>query len=90
MTEDCRREVAEQAGSTPGCAGRLLELGLLGSAQGDAAAGGAVRRVGMIVSLERAGIALTDLASAVNDGVLSFASPGRVPGGDYPPVGPDA
>jgi hypothetical protein len=44
----------------------------------------------MIVSLERAGIALTDLASAVNDGVLSFASPGRVPGGDYPPVGPDA
>ena len=27
----------------------------------------------MIGSLERAGIALTDLASAVNDGVLSFA-----------------
>jgi adenylate cyclase len=67
------REVAEQAGVDPEYVGRLLELGLLGSAQGEATAGGAVRRVRMIVSLERAGIALTDLASAVNDGVLSFA-----------------
>jgi hypothetical protein len=72
VTQDWNRGVAEQAGIDPEYVGRLLELGLLGSAQGEATAG-AVRRVHMIVSLEHAGIALTDLASAVNDGVLSFA-----------------
>ncbi|HEY6597195.1 MAG TPA: hypothetical protein VI011_24305, partial [Asanoa sp.] len=73
MAESWNREVAEKAGVDPEYVGRLLELGLLGSTHREATDGGAVRRVRMIVSLEGAGIALTDMAAAVTDGVLSFA-----------------
>ena len=52
---------------------RLVELGILTPAVGDAFSPGDALRARWLQSLERAGVPLEGLASAVRDGVLSFS-----------------
>jgi class 3 adenylate cyclase len=68
-----RREVAQRAGVDPGYVDRLVELGILMPAAGDAFSAGDALRARWVQSLERAGVPLEGLASAVRDGVLSFS-----------------
>jgi adenylate cyclase len=68
-----RQEVAQRAGVDPDYLDRLVELGILAPAAGDVYSPGDVRRTRWLQSLERAGVPLEGLASAVRDGVLSFS-----------------
>jgi adenylate cyclase len=68
-----RREVAQRAGVDPDYVDRLVELGILTPAAGDAFSPGDALRARWLQSLERAGVPLEGLASAVRDGVLSFS-----------------
>jgi adenylate cyclase len=68
-----RQEVAQRAGVDPDYVGRLVELGILTPAAGDAFSPGDVLGARWLQSLERAGVPLEELAAAVRAGVLSFA-----------------
>jgi adenylate cyclase len=68
-----RQEVAQRAGVDPGYVDRLVEVGILTPAAGDAFSPGDVLRARWLQSLERAGVPLEGLAAAVRDGVLSFS-----------------
>jgi adenylate cyclase len=68
-----RQEVAQRAGVDPEYLDRLVELGILTPAAGDAFSPGDVLRARWLQSLERAGVPLEGLAAAVRDGVLSFS-----------------
>jgi adenylate cyclase len=68
-----RQEVAQRAGVDPDYVDRLVELGILTPAAGDAFSPGDVRRAHWLQSLEPAGVPLEGLAAAVRDGILSFS-----------------
>jgi adenylate cyclase len=68
-----RQEVAQRAGVDPDFVDRLVELGILTPAAGEAFSPGDVLRARWLQSLDRAGVPLEGLASAVRDGVLSFS-----------------
>jgi adenylate cyclase len=68
-----RQEVAQRAGVDPDDVDRLVELGILTPGAGGAFSPGDVLRARWLQSLERAGVPLEGLASAVRDGVLSFS-----------------
>jgi hypothetical protein len=68
-----RQEVAQRAGVDPDYIDRLVELGILTPAAGEAFSPGDVLRARWVQSLERAGVPLEGMAAAVRDGALSFA-----------------
>jgi adenylate cyclase len=68
-----RQEVAQRAGVDPDYLDRLVELGILTPAAGDAFSPGDVLRARWVQSLERAGVPLEGMAAAVRDGALSFS-----------------
>ena len=68
-----RQEVAQRAGVDPGYVDRLVDLGILTPAAGDAFSPGDVLRARLLQSLEQAGVPLEGLAAAVRDGTLSFS-----------------
>jgi len=68
-----RQEVAQRAGVDPDYVDRLVELGILTPAAGEAFSPGDALRARWLQSLERAGVPLEGLAAAVRDGVLSFS-----------------
>jgi adenylate cyclase len=68
-----RQEVAQRAGVDPDYVDRLVELGILSPDAADAFSPGDALRARWLQSLERAGVPLEGLASAVRDGVLSFS-----------------
>jgi adenylate cyclase len=68
-----RQEVAQRAGVDPDDVDRLVELGILTPAAGDAFSPGDVLRARWLQSLQRAGVPLEGLAAAIRDGVLSFS-----------------
>jgi adenylate cyclase len=67
------QEVAQRAGVDPDYVDRLVELGILTPAAGDAFSPGDVLRARWLQSLERAGVPLEGLAAAVRDGALSLS-----------------
>ena len=73
MSGYSRQEVAQRAGVDPDDVDRLVELGILTPGAGGAFSPGDVLRARWLQSLERAGVPLEGLASAVRDGVLSFS-----------------
>jgi adenylate cyclase len=68
-----RQEVAQRAGVEPGYVDRLVGLGILTPAAGEAFSPGDVLRARWVQSLERAGVPLEGLAAAIRDGALSFS-----------------
>jgi adenylate cyclase len=68
-----RQEVAQQAGVDPDYVDRLVELGILTPAAGDAFSPGDALRARWVQSLERAGVPLDGMAAAVRDGALSLS-----------------
>jgi adenylate cyclase len=68
-----RQEVAQRAGVDPGYVDRLVELGILTPAAGDAFSPGDALRARWLQSLERAGVPLDGMAAAIRDGALSFS-----------------
>jgi adenylate cyclase len=68
-----RQEVAQRAGVDPDFVDRLVEFGVLTPDAGGAFSPGDALRARWLQSLERAGVPLEGLASAVRDGVLSFS-----------------
>jgi adenylate cyclase len=68
-----RQEVAQRAGVDPDYLDRLVELGILTPAAGEAFSPGDALRARWLQSLERAGVPLEGLAAAVRDGALSFS-----------------
>jgi hypothetical protein len=68
-----RQEVARKAGVEPAYVDRLVELGILKPGTGDTFSAGDVRRARWVLSLERAGVPLDDMAAAARDGTLSFS-----------------
>jgi adenylate cyclase len=73
VSQYSRNEVAERAGVDPDYIDRLVELGILTPATGDAFSPGDMLRARWVQSLQRAGIPLEGMAAAVRDGALSFA-----------------
>jgi adenylate cyclase len=68
-----RQEVAQRAGVDPDYVDRLVELGILTPAAGDAFSPGDVLRARWVQSFEEAGVPLEGIAAAVRDGALSFS-----------------
>jgi adenylate cyclase len=68
-----RQQVARRAGVDPEYVDRLVELGILTPAAGDAFSPGDALRARWVQSLERAGVPLEGMAAAVRDGALSFS-----------------
>jgi adenylate cyclase len=68
-----RQEVAQRAGVDPEYVDRLVELGILTPATGEAFSPGDVRRARWVQNLEQAGVPLEGMAAAVRDGTLSFS-----------------
>jgi adenylate cyclase len=68
-----RQEVAQRAGIGPDYVDRLVELGILTPAAGDAFSPGDVLRARWVQSFEGAGVPLEGIAAAVRDGALSFS-----------------
>ena len=73
MGEYSRQEMATKAGVDLAYVDRLVEIGLLSPGSGDTFSSGDVRRARWVQSLERSGVPLDGMASAVRDGALSFA-----------------
>jgi len=73
VSEYTRQEVAQRAGVDPDYVDRLVELGILTPAAGDAFSPGDVLRARWLQSFEGAGVPLEGLAAAVRDGALSFS-----------------
>jgi len=72
VSEYQRHEVAERAGVEPEFIDRLVDLGILSPGQGDRYSEGDVRRVRIVVMLERAGIVLDGVGLAISSGALSL------------------
>jgi DNA-binding transcriptional MerR regulator len=70
--EYSRSEAAERAGISLEDLNQLVQLGILAPRDGDRFTGGDVRRLGLVHSLEDAGIPLDRLAAAVVSGELSL------------------
>jgi adenylate cyclase len=68
-----RQEVAQRAGVDPDYVDRLVELGILTPAAGQAFSPGDALRARWVQSLERAGAPLDGIAAAVRDGALSLS-----------------
>jgi adenylate cyclase len=68
-----RQEVAQRAGVDPDYLDRLVELGILTPDAAEAFSPGDALRARWLQSLERAGVPLEGMATAVRDGALSFA-----------------
>jgi adenylate cyclase len=68
-----RQEVAQRAGVDLDYLDRLVELGVLTPAAGDAFSPGDVLRARWLQSFEGAGVPLDGMAAAVRDGTLSFS-----------------
>jgi adenylate cyclase len=68
-----RQQVARRAGVDPEYVDRLVELGILTPAAGDAFSPADALRARWVQSLERAGVPLEGMAAAVRDGALSFS-----------------
>jgi adenylate cyclase len=68
-----RQEVAQRAGVDPDYLDRLVELGILTPAAGGAFSPGDVLKARWVQSLERAGVPLDGLATAIRDGALTFS-----------------
>jgi adenylate cyclase len=68
-----RQQVAQRAGVDPDYLDRLVELGILTPAAGDAFSPSDALRARWVQSLEQAGVPLEGLAAAVRDGALSFS-----------------
>jgi adenylate cyclase len=68
-----RQEVAQRAGVDPDYLDRLVELGILTPDAGDAFSPGDALRARWVQSLERAGVPLDGIATAVRDGALTFS-----------------
>jgi adenylate cyclase len=68
-----RQQVAQRAGVDPDYLDRLVELGILTPAGGEAFSPGDALRARWLQSLEQAGVSLEGLAVAVRDRVLSFS-----------------
>jgi adenylate cyclase len=68
-----RQEVAQRAGVDPDYVDKLVELGILTPGTGEAFSPGDVLRARWVQSLERAGVPLEGMATAVRDGALSFS-----------------
>jgi adenylate cyclase len=68
-----RQEVAQRAGVDPDFLDRLVELGILTPAAGDAFSPGDALRARWLRSLEQAGVPLEGVAAAIRDGALSFS-----------------
>jgi adenylate cyclase len=68
-----RQEVAQRAGVDPDYVDRLVELGVLTPATGDAFSPGDVLRARWLQSFEGAGVPLEGMAAALRDGALSFS-----------------
>jgi adenylate cyclase len=68
-----RQEVAQRAGVDPDYLDRLVELGILTPAAGGAFSPGDVLKARWVQSLERAGVPLEGLATAIRDGALTFS-----------------
>ena len=73
MSGYTRQQVAQRAGVDPDYLDRLVELGILTPAAGEAFSPGDALRSRWLQSLEQAGVPLEGLAAAVRDGVLSFS-----------------
>ena len=73
MSGYTRQQVAQRAGVDPDYLDRLVELGILTPAAGEAFSPGDALRARWLQSLEQAGVPLEGLAAAVRDGVLSFS-----------------
>ena len=73
MSGYLRQEVAQRAGVDPDYVDRLVELGILTPAAGDAFSAGDALRARWLQSFERAGVPLDGVAAAVLDGALSFS-----------------
>jgi adenylate cyclase len=73
VEERSRNEVARRAGVDPEYVDRLVEVGILKPGRGGAFSPGDVRRARWVSSLERAGVPLDRLATAVRQGTLSFS-----------------
>ena len=67
------REVARRAGVTPDYVDTLVDLGILTPPEGGAVAPGDVRRARWVHGLDRAGLPLGGMATAVREGSLSFS-----------------
>jgi adenylate cyclase len=68
-----RQEVAQRAGVDPDYLDRLVQLGILTPAAGDAFSPGDVLRARWLQSLEQGGVPLEGIAAAIRDGALSFS-----------------
>jgi adenylate cyclase len=68
-----RQQVTQRAGVDPDYVDRLVELGILTPAAGDGFSPGDVLRARWVQSLERAGVPLEGMATAIRDGALSFS-----------------
>jgi adenylate cyclase len=68
-----RQEVAQRAGVDPDYVDRLVELGILTPAAGEAFSPGDALRARWLRSLEQAGVPLHGVAAAIRDGSLSFS-----------------
>jgi adenylate cyclase len=68
-----RQEAAERAGASLTKLNQLVDLGILIPSDDDQFSSGDVRRVGLVQSLEDAGIPLDGLAAAIGRGDLSLA-----------------
>jgi adenylate cyclase len=68
-----RQEVAQRAGVDPDYLDRLVELGILTPDAAEAFSPGDALRARWLQGLERAGVPLEGLATAIRDGALSFA-----------------
>ena len=73
MSGYTRQQVAQRAGVDPDYLDRLVELGILTPAGGEAFSPGDALRARWLQSLEQAGVSLEGLAVAVRDRVLSFS-----------------
>ena len=73
VDEHTRQEAARRAGVDPEFVDRLVELGILTPARGDAFSTGDVRRARWVRSWEEAGVPLDGMAAAVRDGALSLS-----------------
>jgi class 3 adenylate cyclase len=71
--EHSRRDVARRAGVDAGYVDRLVELGIVRPDHDDGFSHGDVLRARWVHSLEVAGVPLEGLATAVQDGTLSFS-----------------
>ena len=73
MTGYRRQEVAERAGVELAFVARLVELGIVSADTNDRLSGGDIRRVRLARTLDRAGVPLEGIGTAIRSGAISLA-----------------